>query len=84
MVIDKFEEMIIGYTITVLVKKLYYKQPLIFLDKYLSHNVMFAYAGKKGFGFIIKVQRESMPKDVTYNYMHKYGEDTKSVPKLTR
>ena len=45
---------------------------------------MFAYAGKKGFVFIIKVQRESMPKDVTYNYMHKYGEDTKSVPKLTR
>ena len=69
--------MVIGYPDTVCVKKLYDNNPEICWYNYLSHDVIFAYEGKKGFGLIIKVNIVRMKKGVPNKYIYKDGTDTK-------
>ena len=50
-------------------------------DNSLSHHVIFDYARKKGFVFIMKVWCYRIPKFFHDKYIHKYGTDTKACSK---
>ena len=74
----------IGSPATVCVEKLYGDKPEICWYNYLSHDVIFSYEGKKGFGLIIKVNIVRMKKGVPTKYIHKDGTDTKACSKAAR
>ena len=73
----------IGSLDTVCVKKLFDNRPEICWYNYLSHDVIFAYEGKKGFGLILKVNIVRMRKGVPTKYIHKDGTDTKECSKAS-
>ena len=84
MIIDKLEEMIVGSPTTMDLKKLHDTQQEIFWNNCFSHNVMFAYIVKKGFGLIMMPRHDRLPKGVPDKYMHKDVTNTKARSKIER
>ena len=73
--------MVVGSPTVVDTKKIYYNKPEICWNNYFFHDVIFSYAGKKGFGLTMKVRCGRIPKGVPVKYIHKYDMDTNTCPK---
>ena len=79
---NKYEDMVVGSPTIVYAKKIYYTQPEISWVNYFYHNMIFYYAGNKGFGLIMTVRHDRPTKGVPTKYIHKYG--TQGIIKFTK
>eukprot|EP00957_Ditylum_brightwellii_P045068 3418435-Ditylum_brightwellii.AAC.1 len=73
-VIIKLDDMIIAEG-DKQVKKIFMNRPTIKWDKYLSQNTIFDYAGGNGFGLLVTVRQDMLPKGVLPQYLCKKPTD---------
>ena len=75
MILEKFDKMIICefHMVTGNTRNIFKKKPCLCWENYLSGDKIFDRTGKKGFGMLLKLRCDILPKIVPAQYIHKKG-----------